>query len=232
MSLYKYSKYNYYTKENILENKIYFSTPLKFNDPYEFAFKFDVSDADLPKFEELIFGKDQLDKISLGKEELLHEVRQHYYVEAVSQIGVSCLSDKCTNDLMWAHYGDNHTGICLEYNDKLHPFNLFKKVNYVDSLPIIQGDELLKEQYDRIMEVLYTKNSIWSYENEYRFTFEADKSLPIELGSLLSITFGFHCKNAKKKQIIKDTKHLNIKYYQIVRAKNNYIITRVPFSLT
>ncbi len=74
--------------------------------------------------------------------------------------------DKC-NPLMWAHYADNHKGICIQYRVK--PSNLTDSnnriirlldVNYSKAFPL-NGDILLSDS-------LVVKANCWSYENETR----------------------------------------------------------------
>lgn len=35
-----------------------------------------------------------------------------------SSLGICCFSDTYDNELMWAHYTDNYSGICVEYSTK------------------------------------------------------------------------------------------------------------------
>ncbi|MEO4031136.1 DUF2971 domain-containing protein [Chromobacterium vaccinii] len=90
-----------------------------------------------------------------------------------------CLSKRCDSNLMWAHYGSNHTGICIEFNAKKIPAT---KVEYKDSLKEIELIHLIKAHYTKtkapeivldqskeIWEGLTTKLKEWEYEDEYRF---------------------------------------------------------------
>ena len=102
--------------------------------------------------------------------------------------GILCFSKCWNNPLQWAHYADNHKGVCLGFDI---PDNILFKVRYQDNpLP---ADELdaLKASVDAQIEVvnlrsterngqnrnnmpfgekiLTTKFSHWRYEEEYRF---------------------------------------------------------------
>lgn len=91
---------------------------------------------------------------------------------------IICLSEDENNEVMWAHYGDNHTGCMFEFRhiEKLDTsFQMAKKVTYTDSTPILgsaldfllydERHELLAKTVDAIY---YTKTANWEYEKEWR----------------------------------------------------------------
>jgi len=86
--------------------------------------------------------------------------------------GVCCFfSSAPLNSLMWAHYGDNHKGFCIEYEvdtDNIACREMLFEVNYVSSLPEISPEELLFSPHSTITRVLASKPTEWSYEMEYR----------------------------------------------------------------
>lgn len=85
----------------------------------------------------------------------------------LARAGIYCLSEKRDDLLMWAHYADNHRGICLEFDGK-SPFMLeAMRVIYTDRRPSI--DQLRRAGSHAEMEkALLTKSSQWSYEAEWR----------------------------------------------------------------
>jgi len=75
--------------------------------------------------------------------------------------GLLCFSEDKYNPVQWAHYADNHKGVCLgfEIDEKK-----LRKVKYV-------SERLVKEtlnQADCNEKLLTTKFSHWSYEQERR----------------------------------------------------------------
>jgi len=87
-------------------------------------------------------------------------------------LGIFCLTENPLNLLMWAHYGDHHRGVVIEF-DEANPFfnsikgpeddfRHFRKVNYADNRPSI-----FLTPSDAI-EVFYSKSREWEYENEWR----------------------------------------------------------------
>jgi len=100
---------------------------------------------------------------------------------------------------MWAHYGDNHKGICLEINKELfikenskkYDFNLFKEVEYFEfdrnNLPEhknidhsimneIGMEKYLKEYFrkEHLDFLFFTKNKEWESESEIRLLHFSD----------------------------------------------------------
>ena len=102
--------------------------------------------------------------------------------------GILCFSKCWNNPLQWAHYADNHKGVCLGFDI---PDNKLFEVHYLDNpLPADELDALRvrvnakieiinprsTERYgqDRnnipfALNILTTKFSHWHYEEEYRF---------------------------------------------------------------
>ncbi len=88
---------------------------------------------------------------------------------------VCCLSKKCDDPLMWAHYTDGMRGFVIIYNEhttkdgKVIPA---LHVNYVDSVPTLDYNILkLKSQEDGFRlntSILASKHHRWAYEEEIR----------------------------------------------------------------
>lgn len=75
-----------------------------------------------------------------------------------TNIRICSLTNDYKHSLLWTHYADSHRGCCIEVDIKR---NIAKKINYVDSLPLIFNLVTPKD-------VLSHKSKIWEYENEYR----------------------------------------------------------------
>ena len=52
---------------------------------------------------------------------------------------IYCLTPHPDSLLMWAHYGDKHKGVCLEFDSTLH-FGRAYRVKYADNLPLISPE--------------------------------------------------------------------------------------------
>jgi len=75
--------------------------------------------------------------------------------------GILCFSKDWNNPLQWAHYADNHKGICLGFDI---PSEKLTKVRYVEERIAHNG----QINDDQMIQFLSTKFQHWSYEQEYR----------------------------------------------------------------
>ena len=119
-SLYKYYSDRQEKLETVKHNKMWYSAPCNFND---------VFDCDMSMDEEGIFqsilqmypDKRGIREGSPIWRDLLKTCRQQIrtfqssYDILKSRMGISCLSESDDSLLMWAHYANNHCGICVEY---------------------------------------------------------------------------------------------------------------------
>lgn len=96
---------------------------------------------------------------------------QDYYRNA----GIYSLSENCDSPQMWAHYGNNSKGFCIEYSLEIDgkpvpTAEAFNKVSYVDEYPKIDLLSLtLGNESWRLSQLLMRKEKNWAYENEWRW---------------------------------------------------------------
>lgn len=197
--LYRYQPYsgNYvqYVNDLIFNNKIYYSNPLLFNDPFDckmYGIRF--SEESIERFmRERMNLKMQLVDIAMppemrrpspeqktalldatilkNRDKTIEECTQvihdlHELVE--NEIGVLCLSSDPLNILMYSHYADSHQGVCLEFS--LEKDNIFnpEEVRYVKDFPSLEfglSDEI---NHALAVALISTKSIDWAYEKEYR----------------------------------------------------------------
>lgn len=161
-TLYKYCSIttteNLYRLQRLLEGNIYFSSPLKFNDPFELSTKIDISKS--PS----LYG---LNDREISEIERLFRLANP---EAVSndwkeKIGILCLSENPLHILMWSHYSANHTGVCIGFDTGEAPFHDAVKVAYSTDRPRVT----LESSPDELLENVFLKKSKhWEYEEEWR----------------------------------------------------------------
>lgn len=89
------------------------------------------------------------------------------------KIGILSLTEDPLNVVMWSHYGDNHTGVAIEFDARHRWFNRprtqtdeflrLRPVNYVDL-------SLRDRTFPQVAEenLLLTKSVEWAYEREWR----------------------------------------------------------------
>lgn len=135
MRVYRFLKKEY-GLEAIRDRRLKISDIRKLNDPFEF-FAVDMTD---PNFRE---------GMNAGKDGIAEES------------GILCFSRDWSNPVQWAHYADNHEGVCLGFD---RPSSLLEKVTYVEDRIDLDG----KMDEELVMKLLKTKYIHWSYEKEYR----------------------------------------------------------------
>lgn len=104
------------------------------------------------------------------------DIRQLIRCEKNS-LRVCCLSEKCDDPLMWAHYADGNCGVMIEVEicgeQPIH-------MTYKNKLPNPKGVER-REPSEVAKEVLSFKLKAWSYEDEYRVFSAGSTYIPIKL---------------------------------------------------
>src|SRR5204863_8712957 len=89
--------------------------------------------------------------------------------------GLMCFSRTWTNPVIWAHYADQHRGLCLGFDV---PDALIKEISYTKTrepypLDLFDSDEA--EQLRLTDRLLFTKFEDWRYEDEIRVSVLLDK---------------------------------------------------------
>lgn len=124
----------------------------------------------------------------------------------IHSFALGCFSRVKDSLLMWAHYGDSHRGLCLEYEVTDNDFRTtFMEVHYSDTVPKIDAIErypadhhlagALKIDIQKEGMVFTTKSKHWDYEEEVRsLRILEDPALKGEKskfpGQITSILFG------------------------------------------
>lgn len=96
-----------------------------------------------------------------------------------NNFGILCFSKSWKNPVLWSHYSDKHTGICLGFDV---PKKLLKKVSYKSSLKAIESNINTKHSISveiLFQELLIRKFKSWEYEEEYRRLVNLDKCIKV-----------------------------------------------------
>src|SRR6218665_156608 len=114
--------------------------------------------------------------------------------------GVFCASQDPRNVPMWAHYADNHRGICIQYEtteDEL--FLLAQKVQYTPQLPIMR----VPSNPDRHPDYYRYKSPEWAYEREWRVTILCNSGLSVTVrpSTISGVIFGVRADPATVKVV-------------------------------
>ncbi|WP_458398213.1 DUF2971 domain-containing protein [Anaerotignum sp.] len=177
--LYKYYSDSIEKLDAVKNQKMWYSAPCNFND---------VFDCDISIDENGVFNSAvQMipDKRGVRPGSLMwRQLKQTIHLEIRSlrdtfesmkmTMGISCLSESENSLLMWAHYANNHRGICVEY--ELMEIN--KQLGF-SPVPVIYSDERValhsinqetveEDTLNVFIKSLTSKSSEWSYEKEWR----------------------------------------------------------------
>lgn len=176
--LYKYRSDDIYTIKLLCEQSLHFSHPLDFNDP------FDCRPPCSAFFTEdmiLSYVSDTFPMLIDTVKEKLPYIQQSInndmpiFTQDVENIFNSlylcCFSYNANSPLMWAHYCNNHTGLCLGFDTHIggtfYQNGVKKIVEYVKNRQLldISNGTINKEQ---ILKIITEKYEPWQYEEEVR----------------------------------------------------------------
>ena len=216
--VYKYVSFESAVK--ILENNtLKFSKPKDFNDPFDCKSEIEIYGGINEIAAYLSSFKKQREENSIQQRAYLLSVNPQFkyrvlvvpILEAIEDMNICCFSEIENNILMWTHYSNNHTGICLKFDisKDLECFSLPIKVIYSESF---HKFNLLKNFKDGIVNIPRYKSKDWEYEKEVRMVKVIGGELfqPFKKESLVEVIFGLR------------TSQDNIKEMKNIKVKNKY----------
>lgn len=167
-------------RDYLVESNLWLSTPSKFNDPFDMKCKYIFKGThqnkrkfldekfqqfcpDLPKH-----IKEETISDLLTSNQFVADILNEKYENEIAQHGICSFSDDARDILMWAHYGSNHKGVCLQFqiSKDIFIFTQATAVTYSHKYPTINylKDNLRKE----IARTMRQKSKNWKYEKERR----------------------------------------------------------------
>lgn len=262
--IFKYVPFNLNTLKILIKGELWFGSMNNFNDPYDG--EFDICDFDKNIDKRNVFLKKRLkneisEKLFNGeyKNELILKGYMMRLIKSdiKDKIGISCFTNSPNNMLMWSHYADGHTGICLIFdkeklintinyqgitNNKIKVIE-FKEENYIDdllSLNIEFDDENCC--FLNFDEVIKYKKKEWSYEKEIRLYYQFSKNveyrfLQFHKEALCGIIFGLRTSFDNVYTIdylIREMPHYNHLmpfHVKSIEKKDSLIFPGVPYNL-
>lgn len=145
---------------------------------------------------------------------------------------MTCFTELNDNLLMWAHYGGQYRGFCLEFRTDDELFKKLRKVCYTDTMPQIDiVDCVVNRNFDQLLNSLFcTKSSPWAYEKEWR-AIHNDSNTPFTYTpeALKAVYFGPECQAQDCDLIccILYTQNPNVELYRGTRSTTKF---KVEFS--
>ncbi len=166
------------------------------------------------------------ENIKLQMEELIKMA-----INAKEKIGICSLTEHKDNEWMWNNYADKSTGYCVEYDfgnsnlkQKLYPViyednretNIILKIagNFIGQLLRTFSQNKIESDISQFLRLFLTKDTIWSYQNEWRLIGEANgivKSAP----KVKAIYLGKNVSNENRLKMEEYCKNNNINLVQL-----------------
>lgn len=177
-------------RQMILHSEHFFSSPAKFNDPFDCRpeHRFDGSESEVSQYLQRLLVKFQPEQSAHDREAEIAAIladpsrdpRRPDNLQlfsaliatfATDQTGVLCLSAAPDVPLMWSHYGQSHTGVCLGFDSDSDHFAAAQPVRYTRKRPTV--DPTTQTRAQMLDASLFTKSLDWAYEEEWRIVLES-----------------------------------------------------------
>lgn len=199
--------YKYFSKkgaERFLQSlQVYYASVKNFNDPFEFKCEINTQ-YNVNDWKDFFTRKGEPEEqAKLHARNVMTNISRNTlwkgFSKQLEDIGVFCLSPFNDNILMWSHYSESHTALCVELNiTNEHNLRPIKKVEYSNDykeLDLVRKPESLKD-------VIFHKSKDWEYEQEYRVVRDtAGLLLPLNPNSIRSIILGCKASSAFEKKV-------------------------------
>lgn len=179
MIIFKYFRWNEYAKRLLRNGELFFSSPKATNDPYEY--QADVVFNGAKVVEKIKALPDEIREPLIAKCKASKDHTQPIFdahKEEIFKYGICSFTHSYNSQLMWAHYAEQHQGICIGFEtDLLKTDNVeFRDINYRLVPPVVHigGNE------EEHIQQVYSKYIEWSYEKEIRAIRKFNEVLPID----------------------------------------------------
>jgi Protein of unknown function (DUF2971) len=210
--LYLYKPANDYTLKIFQDGRLWAAKPERFNDPFDCDLEVSkgITEEDLMNTVRALHGQrdrwpphitkfvdstfDKNGKFTPAERARIDKEIQTV-IEDNKNSGVVCLSEVNDAILMWSHYGQNHTGICIEFERKadnpLGDPEICTPVQYSSKYPVIDfGKMLLSRDGQTLNLMMRYKADCWASEKEWRLiTDNGDMQSPLP-GPISKVIFG------------------------------------------
>ncbi|MEZ9710439.1 DUF2971 domain-containing protein [Vibrio breoganii] len=228
--LFKYRKFDKGCLELLLNRELWYAKPSSLNDPFEGDASFsNVLDAVWAKYP---FPQNQRNTY---KEKIEQQL---------DQCGICSFSMARKNQLMWAHYADEHKGVCIGFKEHLlrpdgsyiypidvtyqdeYPFKeIIKRFEFFEQ--ISGANNIQKIAGEMFYSILGTKYTSWKYERERRLVFFKSEAKKFPPQAINSIAFGLRMEERDKQTLLSmlsGPEWSHIKWYQAVKSPTKYAL--------
>jgi len=239
-------------RDLIVEGRFYLSSPSQFNDPFDmtaFVMYFGTEQQKRERFKRLFAERasqsgmrrkerqERVEAVMSLPEHKILEALKRSHDEHISSTGVFSFAGDPRSILMWSHYGQHHSGICLQFEIARDPNVLLWAVpmKYVRKYPTFN---FAIGGTDEIEATLRHKFKRWGYEGESRIVWPggARTYLRFNPASVVGLVLGCRASNPTKgavRDLLKERASRglpNIKLYAAEKHERRYalVLRRLP----
>ena len=258
MILYKYRNWSDdYHRKILTENEIFMASPGSFNDPFDCKIPENYHLLDThEKIDQIMKyieskNKDKLSKLTksdiekvsnnykkrfdnLEQVQLEHE--NHFFQQTNNCYGIFSLSKKWNSLLMWSHYGNNHKGFSIGFNeDKMRESKIFGagfEVNYSKDFPLRNPLKKI-DVIEASVQQLGHKSIEWKYEEEFRLInlkleglSEKERTIKYPDNFISEINLGVDISKKDKIEIMKICDIKKIKVFELSKEPFKFELKR------
>ena len=187
--LYKYRRFETLkdrdrVKRTLENGEVYFASRLELNDPFELRIAFQLNSDRKKVIAGLVKSAQRAGKVHgasakqvmdmqarlrrQNPQALMEYVEREHNKRMESQCFIYCLCAEEDNPILWAHYADSHTGVCIAFDSTTHPFGGACALDYTVDYPTSVFPRTPGEEDRLFMKSALNKSIDWKYENEYR----------------------------------------------------------------
>lgn len=197
ITLYKFMSYESF--EALLKSKgVKLTEFSQANDPYEFMPSFDIAHDMFEFFYKYQLPKEMWLKIwyTVPWKKMIGAIMRDWLnIWENTKNRVVCMSARISSPVMWAHYAERSSGVCLVFKFNANVSNVegmkaqLRQVTYTDSrvslLPVCSkpcsNESEKRWMYDLLTRAcLAHKSTDWAYEREYRLIVHGDENVSVE----------------------------------------------------
>ena len=247
-TVYKYRDWdNENHKKIITSQELFFPSFESLNDPFDgkLPFMFDNSGIDKKTYKKELRKNNPFEYNNLTKNKIDEKYRNFqsgkdwksmlkYHIEFVNSIyGIMSLSESATITPMWAHYGNNHSGIAIGFNlFELHKIvqGTISRIKYTEEpvkIPFGNTEDIYSYQ-----NLFFTKSPEWSYEKEIRIlkTHFSNKKIQLNKNTISEIVFGMNAeaKNIEEIKSITNKNFENVTFFKVYKNNKKSVLDIKP----
>jgi hypothetical protein len=187
----------------LLHNKLWLAAPSTFNDPFDGRSAYDLTlrGPELRKELENLLRRQGMKSQEARKQvrskvvanpEWFRQQREQHLNLIRDHVGVCSLSTNPRSPLLWAHYAQDHKGICVQLRPWMDPAAMqAHQVEYQDEYPVMRDFERPDTGHNPMIPFL-RKSTDWAYEEEWRIvaTEEPNTLRSFNARGLTGVIFG------------------------------------------